>query len=64
MDERAILHRYKATRWSMVSGLLAMFVIVQYELLTSGNIRWDLIIILFIMAFVKVTVRIILKKTN
>ena len=64
MDERAILHRYKATRCSMLSGLRAIFVIVQYELLSSGNIRWDLIIILFIMAFVKVTVRIILKKTN
>ena len=58
MDERAIFHRYKASRWALIVGTVMMGGFILYDLITKDLIRWDLFCILFVMAIVKVGVRI------
>lgn len=64
MDERSIQHRYKASRWALVTGVVLMFGFFQYEYLFRGNARWDYLIILVAMVVVKVAVRIYCQRTN
>ena len=64
MDERAIYHRYKATRLSVLAGALVIFGWFQYEILVNDTIRWDYLIILGVMAVVKLAARYYFKKTN
>ena len=64
MDERAIYHRYKASRWSLATGLVIMFVWFQYDLISIRVIRWDFMIIMGAMALAKLVSRFYYKKTN
>lgn len=64
MDERSIFHRYKATRWSVIAGLVVMGVIFEYDLFKLKEIRWDLMLIMGVMAVVKVGARLYYKYTN
>ena len=64
MDERAIYHRYKASRWSLATGLIIMFVWFQYELFFTKVIRWDFMIIISAMAIAKLGSRFYYKKIN
>jgi len=64
MDERAILHRYKASRWTLVTGILLMFGFFQYEYIANKIMRWDYLIILGVMAVVKVAVRFYFHRTH
>lgn len=64
MDERAIYHRYKASRLSLAAGTAVMFVWFQYDLIANSLIRWDFMIVLGSMALVKLISRFYYKKTN
>ena len=64
MDERAIYHRYKATRLSVVAGIIVIFGWFQYDLLSNDTLRWDFLIILGVMAVVKLAARFYLMKKN
>jgi len=64
MDERTIFHRYKATRWAVFAGLLVMGAIFEYQFFKYKEIRWDLMVIMGVMAVVKVAARFYYKYTN
>ena len=64
MDERAIVHRYKATRWAIAAGLIVICGWFQYDLFIKHTIRWDFLIIMTVMAVVKVIARLYYSKTN
>ena len=64
MDERAVYHRYIASRWTLVTGLILIFVFFQYEYLANEIFRWDYIIILGAMLVVKLAVRFYYHKTH
>ena len=64
MDERAVVHRYKASRLSLAVGLLIMLGFFQYDVLWNRIIRWDYLIIITAMFVVKVAARIYYHKTN
>lgn len=64
MDERAIFHRYKATRLAVLAGTLVIFVWFQYDFFTNDTVRWDFLIILSVMAVVKLIARLYYKMTN
>lgn len=64
MDERAVLHRYKATRLAITAGLLVICGWFQYDLFVKKIIRWDFLIILTVMAVVKLAARFYLSRTN
>lgn len=64
MDERAIYHRYKATRLAVLAGTLVIFGWFQYEFIVNDIIRWDYLVILSIMAVVKLAARFYFKKKN
>ena len=64
LDERSVIHRYKATRLSVLVGTLIMFVYFTYELVATKVIRWDLFIILSAMAVVKLAARFYDSRTN
>ena len=64
MDERDIIHRYKASRWTLIVGLAAIFISFQVSYFTTHEIRWDYLIILILMLIAKMTARLIYKKTN
>ena len=53
VDERFLLHRYKSTSHA---GILAAFVMAGwffYEQIVNGIVRYDFLIVLWIMAFTK-----------
>ena len=58
MDERAIFHRYKASRWALIVGTVIMGGFILYDYISKDLFRWDLFIILLAMAVVKIAVRI------
>ncbi len=64
MDERDIMHRYKASRWTLIVGLVAIFISFQVSYFADHLIRWDYLIILILMLIAKITARFIFKKTN
>ena len=64
MDERDIMHRYKASRWTLIVGLVAMFLLFHIIYFTIHEIRWDYLIILILMLIAKMTARLIYKQTN
>ena len=64
MDERAINHRYKATRLAVLAGALIIFGWFQYDFFVNDTLRWDFLIILSVMAVVKLAARYYFRKTN
>ena len=64
MDERAIYHRYKATRLAVLAGTLVIFGWFQYDFLVKDIIRWDYLVILGVMAVVKLVTRFYLMRKN
>ena len=53
LDERFIMHRFKATRLALMVGMIAMVGVFIFELLGRATIRWDLLGILVVMAVTK-----------
>lgn len=54
-DERFIKHRFISSRIALVVGYLVMAVYINYEYLANEILRWDLVVILGMMALTKVT---------
>lgn len=52
-DERFIMHRYHSTRLSMMVGVILIAIWFNYELLVNDHLRWDLAIIVGVMAITK-----------
>ncbi len=64
MDERSIVHRLKASRMALISGLLVMFVWFQIDLFGHRIVRWDFLIVMGVMAIAKVAARLVYRKSN
>jgi hypothetical protein len=64
VDERFIMHRYKATRLSVAVGVILMAGYFFYEFVAHRLIRWDLFVIMASMAVVKVVAMLYLRRTN
>ena len=64
VDERFIMHRYKATRLATIVGMVTMFVYLVYEIVARRTIRWELLIIMGAMAATKSIAMIYYRRTN
>jgi len=64
VDERFLAHRYKATRLATMVGVVLMFAFFTYALVESGEIRWDLLIVMCGMAAAKVIAMLYYRRTN
>jgi hypothetical protein len=64
LDERYILHRFKATRLSAVVGSVMLGVFFIYEFVANRIYRWDLLSVMVVMAVTKVVALSILRRTN
>ena len=64
LDERFITHRYKATRFAMVIGVILIAAFFSYEFIVHRTIRWDLFIILCATAVAKVGAMMYYRRTN
>ena len=64
MDERFVMHRYKATRAAMIVGVIIMGVFFWYDYISSRAVRWDLLLVMGAMAVVKVATMLYFRKTN
>ena len=53
-DERFIMHRYYATRLSMIVGVILIGVVLCYERFANHHLRWDLAVIVGAMAVTKI----------
>ena len=54
VDERFVMHRFYSTRLAMAVGLLAIVIWFNYEIIVNQTLRWDLAIIVGIIALTKV----------
>ena len=64
MDEQSILHRYKATRFSVIVVLLIMLGMILYDQFVNDIFRYDLFLLILIMAVVKLIARFYYSKMN
>lgn len=64
MDERFIMHRYKATRAATIVGVILMGVFFWYEYVSNRMVRWDLLLVMSAMAVAKVGVMLYYRRTN
>jgi len=55
LDERFVRHRYRSTSHAGIAAALIMGGWSLYDLYVSDVVRWDLLVILGVMALVKVT---------
>ena len=53
LDERFLLHRLKATRLSLVAGLLAIAFFVFYDFLAHDVLRWEYLVVLGVILAAK-----------
>ncbi len=63
-DERFIMHRYYATRLSMVVGLILIGLLFCYERFANHHLRWDLAIIVGAMAVTKILAMVYYRATR
>lgn len=64
VDERFIMHRYKATRLSVLVGVILMLASFTWGYLGAGVMRWDLFVIMCAMAAVKVAAMFYYRRYN
>jgi uncharacterized protein (DUF983 family) len=64
MDERFIMHRYKATRVAMMVGVILMGFFFWYEYVSNRMVRWDLLLVMGAMTVAKVGVMLYYRRTN
>jgi len=64
VDERFLAHRYKATRLATMVGVVLIFAFFTYALVKTGEIRWDLFIVMCAMAAAKVIAMAYYRRTN
>ena len=56
IDERYVLHRYKATSHAAVVGAVLLGGFFLYDFLARDVVRWDLFIVMAVMAVTKLGV--------
>jgi hypothetical protein len=64
LDERFIMHRFKATRLSLMVGMFAMVGCFVFEMLVHRTIRWDLLGILLVITVTKLCAMLYYQRTN
>lgn len=64
VDERFIMHRYYSTRIAMIVGMIVLAGWFFYEHFINGVLRWDLFIILMVIAVTKVLAMIYFRITH
>lgn len=64
VDERFIVHRFKATRLAVAVGLALMAALFFHEAFARDRIRWDLLVIILAMAVTKVCALLYYQRTN
>ncbi|MGD8698268.1 MAG: hypothetical protein PVJ43_03190 [Gemmatimonadales bacterium] len=64
VDERFIMHRYYSTRIAMIVGMVVLAGWFFYEHFINGVLRWDLFIILMVIAVTKVLAMIYFRITH
>jgi hypothetical protein len=64
LDERFVMHRFKATRLSTMVGMIAMAGVFSFDIIVNRTIRWDLLGILVGMALTKFLAMINYQRTN
>ena len=64
MDERFIMHRYKATRLAIFVGVVIMGALFFREYIINRTIRYDLFVTMLAMAVAKVGAMIYYRRTN
>ena len=64
MDERFIMHRFKAMRLALMVGMFAMVGFFCFGMFVNRVIRWDLLGILVIMAVTKLGAMLYYQRTN
>ncbi len=64
IDERFIMHRFKATRLAVLVGMAMMAALFFYGILARGVVRWDLFVIILAMAVTKVCALLHYRRTN
>ncbi len=64
MDERFVMHRLYSTRLAALVGAVSLAVWFNVEMIRKDIYRWDLFIILCLMAVAKVGAMLYYKRTN
>ena len=64
MDERFKMHRLYSTRFSAVVTIICIVLWFNYEYLVNNLLRWDLFIIIMVMAFSKLSAMTFYRLTN
>ena len=64
VDERFIMHRFKATRLATLVGTILMAVFFFYAYIEGKVIRWDLFVVMCAMAATKVLAMVYYRRTN
>jgi hypothetical protein len=64
LDERFIMHRFKATRLALMVGMIGMVGFFCFDMFVNRAIRWDLLGILVIMAVTKLGAMLYYQRTN
>ena len=64
IDERFVAHRLKATRLSAVTGAVALGGWYVYHYATAGEVRYDILSVLILMAVAKVGAMIYYRRTD
>ncbi|MFH1313509.1 MAG: hypothetical protein ABIJ00_09850 [Candidatus Eisenbacteria bacterium] len=64
LDERFIMHRFKAMRLSLMAGMIAMVGVFSVDMFVNRTIRWDLLGILLVMAVTKLGAMLYYQRTN
>jgi len=64
VDERFVMHRFKATRLATLVGTALLFGFFTYALVVDKTIRWEYMIVMTAMAVTKMGALFYFRKTN
>lgn len=64
VDERFVMHRYYSTRIAMIVGMILLVGWFLYEQFINGVLRWDLFVIVMVIALTKVGAMIYFRITH
>lgn len=64
MDERFVLHRLRSTRLAAIAGVIMMSIWLSYEFFANKIFRWDIMIVMIVMAVTKWASMLYYQKTD
>jgi hypothetical protein len=64
VDERFLMHRFKATRLATLVGVVLVFVLFTYHIVVDKTIHWELFAIVAAMALTKLAAMFYYRRTN